>query len=180
MPLAFPKDLLIIDFEASLGDAPNTEPVQLGAVLLDKTTLAEKKNFVSWIRADLSSVPPEKLAKKGFDPETILNAPTASEVAGKFVECFGKDYFLASWAAGLDWALFKGLMRSADISPKEFDYHVYDLWPVAYTYLLERGYAGSWRSEVMFQEFGLPSRGAHDALEDCRHAAQVLRKILEK
>jgi len=180
MNIIFPKDILIIDFESSLGDSEKTEPVQFGAILLDKTTLEEKKSFVSFIRADLSDVPPERLIEKGYDSEKILNAPTAPEVARKFVELFGKDYFISSWVAGLDRTLFRKLMSSAGIHHSEFDYHIYDLWPIAYTYLLERGYKGSWRSEAMFQEFGLPPRGVHDALEDCRYAAQVLRKILGK
>jgi hypothetical protein len=81
---------------------------------------------------------------------------------------------------GLDMILFRKLLSSAKINFSEFDYHIYDLWPIAYTYLLEHGYQGSWRSEAMFQEFGLPPRGTHDALEDCRHEAMVLRKILGK
>ena len=32
----------------------------------------------------------------------------------------------------------------------------------------------------MFQEFGLPPRGNHDALEDCRYASIILRKVLEE
>jgi len=34
------------------------------------------------------------------------------------------------------------------------------------------------RSEEIFQEFGAKPRGLHDALEDCRIAADVLRKIV--
>jgi len=178
--ITFPKDILIIDFESSLGDSENTEPVQLGAILLDKTTLEEKKSFTSFIKTDLSLIPPGRLKEKGYIPEKINNAPTASDVAKKFIEQFGRNFFISSWAAGLDRILFRKLMSSAGIHYSEFDYHIYDLWPVAYTYLLQNGYTGSWRSEAMFQEFGLPSRGMHDALDDCRHAAQVLRKIVKK
>lgn len=180
MNFSFPKDILIIDFESSLGDSENTEPVQFGAILLDKATLKEKKNFVSFIKADLSNVSPERIIEKGYDPKKIINAPTSAKVAKKFTKQFGKDYFISSWAAGLDMILFRKLMSSAKINFSEFDYHVYDLWPIAFTDLLEKGYKGSWRSEAMFKEFGLPSRNIHDALEDCRHAAQVLRKIIGK
>lgn len=180
MDIIFPKDILIIDFESSLGDSEKTEPVQFGAVLLDKSTLEEKKNFVSFIQTDLSNVPPERVIEKGYDSKKIINAPTTAEVARKFIKQFGKDYFISSWAANLDMILFRKLISSAEINFSEFDYHVYDLWPVAFTYLLKKGYKGSWRSEAMFQEFGLPSRNIHNALEDCRHAAQVLRKIIGK
>ncbi len=177
--ITFPKDILIIDFESSLGDSENTEPVQFGAVLLDKTTLQEKKSFVSFIKTDLSLIPPTRLKEKGYVPGKINNSPVASDVARKFMEQFGKDFFISSWAAGLDRMLFRKLMSSAGIPHSEFDYHIYDLWPVAYTYLLQKGYAGSWRSEEMFKEFGLSSRGIHDALDDCRRAAQILREIIK-
>jgi DNA polymerase III epsilon subunit-like protein len=180
MNITFPKDILIIDFESSLGDFEKTEPVQIGAVLLDKTTLEEKKSFTSFIKTDLANVSSERLAKKGFNQEKILKAPPALEVAKEFIKLLGKDYFISFWVADLDRRLFKKLMFSAGINDSEFDYHIYDLWPVAYTYLLERGYKGSYESEYMFQEFGLPPREIHDALEDCRYAAQVLRKILIK
>ena len=178
MYILFPKDLLIIDFEPTLGDSPKTQPAQFGAILLDRATLAEKKSFVSFIKTDLSVIPKARLIQKGFTPEKFAQAPTLAEVAALFIAQLGKDYFISSWAAGLDMILFRQLLSAAKIEFSEFDYHVYDLWPVAYTYLLEHGYTGSWRSEAMFQAFGLPSRGTHDALEDCRHAAQVLRKIM--
>lgn len=180
MNIIFPKDLLIIDFESTLGDTEKTEPTQFGAILLDKSTLEEKKSFVSFIQTDLSIMPKEKLIKKGFTPEKFANAPSTSEVVKKFIKEFGKDYFITSWVAGLDMILFRKLLSSAKVNFSEFDYHVYDLWPIAFSYLLEKGYKGSWRSEAIFQEFGLPPRNIHDALEDCRHAAKVLRKMMEK
>ncbi len=180
MKFIFPKDLLIIDFEGTLDDFETTEPAQFGAILLDRATLAEKKSFESFIKCDLSTIPKETLIKQDFTEEKFKDAPTSSELAKKFVKEFGKDYFISSWAASLDIRLFIKLMSSAKINFAEFDYHVYDLWPIAYSYLLEKGYKGSWRSEAIFQEFGLPLRGTHDALEDCRHAAEVLRQIMNK
>ncbi len=178
MAISYPKDILIIDFESSNSDIEKTKPLQIGAILLDRETLEEKRSFVSYINVDLSDVATERLEKKEIKPEDLINAPTSSEVARRFIETFGKDFLLASWAANLDMTLFRKLMLSAGIPWSDFDYHIYDLWPVAYTYLLKRGYVGSIRSEPIFQEFGLPSRGAHDALEDCRHAAEILRKIV--
>lgn len=179
MKVVFPKDILVIDFEF-IEYSDKTEPAQFGAILLDKSTLKEKKSFVSFIQNDLSRVPKEILIKKGFTKEKFASAPTPPEIVEKIIKEFGKDYFISSWAANMDMQLFQKLLASAKIPFSEFDYHIFDLWPVAYTYLLRKGYKGSWRSEAMFQELGLPPRGIHDALEDCRHAAQVLRKIIEK
>ena len=128
MKFVFPKDLLLIDFESTLGDSEKSEPAQFGAILLDKATLEEKKSFVSFIKTDLSIIPKEELIKKGFPPEKFANAPTASEIAKRFIREFGKDYFISSWVANLDLRLFRKLISSAKISYSEFDYHTYDLF----------------------------------------------------
>ena len=50
----FPKDLLFIDFETTGSDPDQAKPLQIGALLLDKATLAEKAEFVSYIKQDLT------------------------------------------------------------------------------------------------------------------------------
>ena len=181
MSIIFPKDIVVIDFETSHGvDSLKTQPVQFAAIRLDRVTLEEKASFTSFIRADMSDAPPEFILKKGYDLDKIAESPTAAETMNKFVSEFGKDYFLSAWVVGGDRELFRGMARAAGMDVYDFDFHYYDIWPLAYTYLLERGYKGSTGSEEMFREFGLPPRGFHDALEDCRMAAEVLRKIVQK
>jgi DNA polymerase III epsilon subunit-like protein len=179
MKITFPKDILIIDIESSNKDLEKAEPLQIGAVLLDKDTLKEKTSFVSYIINDLSKASPQTLEINGITLEKLNGAPSINQVTNKFVEVFGKDFIFSGWVCEKDRAIFRKMMVSSDINPSDFDFHIYDIWPIAYTYLLQRGYKGSMNSEEMFQEFGLPARGHHDALEDCRFIAIILRKILE-
>lgn len=183
MTIIFPKDILVLDFEAAYlpEDKQNPEksfPTQVGAVLLDKDTLEEKKSFVSYIYQDLSGTALEAKTVSGITQEKLNGAPTLSEVGKKFFETFGTDFLFCSWVSELDRTLFRKMVFAAGMHTRDFDYHVYDLWPIGYTYLLKRGYTGTMRSEPMFQAFGLPPRAAHDALEDSRYAATALRKIL--
>ena len=60
----------------------------------------------------------------------------------------------------------------------EYDYHILDIWPIIYVFFVRQGKGDIYRSEQTFREFGLPARKSHDALEDCRHTAEVLRKIV--
>ena len=99
------------------------------------------------------------------------------EVGKMFFEQFGTNIILSSWVASGDRIMFRHIIEAAGIDPTCYDYHMLDLWPPAYMYLLKRGYEGSPRSEAMFTAFGLPARGNHDALDDCRYAATVLRII---
>ncbi len=169
LTMKFPKDILIIDFEGY------TDPVQMGAVLLDKETLTEKDNFLSYIYTDLGNT---TIKRSGITQEMLVGAPTQAEVGRLVYERFGTDVFVASWADTLDINHFQKIIFQVGLGWKEYDYHVLDIWPAAYIYLLKQGYTGGTGSEEMFQAFGLPPRGLHTALEDCRMAAEVLQKIV--
>ena len=67
--ITFPKDILIVDFETSHKQLEKAEPLQIGAILLDKNTLKEKKNFKSYIYNDLINALPETLAINGITQE---------------------------------------------------------------------------------------------------------------
>jgi DNA polymerase III epsilon subunit-like protein len=180
--MQFAKDILIIDFEATGGDIYHAEPTQLGAILLDKNTLAEKGTFESYIKADPAKFTPEGRSVNKVTDEQLAAAPEQEAVIKSLIEKFGTDVILTSWVSSLDRALFNKMLLKAGISERVYDYHYLDLWPVAYIYLLKRGYTGSMRSEPMFAAFGMPARDetSHDALNDCRLAANILRKICEE
>jgi len=167
--MKFSKDILVIDFEGLI------EPVQIGAVLLDKETLEEKDNFSSYIWAELEEGTVKSIT--GITQQTLKGAPSQAEVGKKFFEKFGTDVFIAPWVAQGDMRNFEKIIIAAGIDMKQYDYHVLDIWPIAYIHLLKRGYIGSVRSEPIFKEFNVKLRGLHDALEDCRIAADILRKI---
>lgn len=174
--MKFVKDILLLDFEATVGDIDIGEPTQIGAILLDKETLEEKDNFVSYISADLKGKVNEKT---GITQEVLIGAPSQAEVGKIIFDRFGLDILLGSFAANLDMHMFRKIMTSAGIDSKQYDYHILDLWPVSYIHLLKKGYEGGIRSEEVFRTFGMPPRDKHNALEDCRIAAEVLRKIMQ-
>ncbi len=167
--MEFKKDILIIDFEGL------EEPVQIGAVLLDKETLEEKDSFSSYIWADLHK---KVKVTSGISQGTLKNVPNQAEVGQKIFEKFGTDVTIGSWVANSDIKNFKKIIETAGLDFKLYDYHIFDIWPVAYIYLLRKEYTGSMRSEAIFKEFGAKPRNLHDALEDCRIEANVLRKIV--
>ena len=167
--MKFKRDILIIDFEGL------TEPVQIGSVLLDKETLQEKDSFSSYVWADLHG---EVKATSGISQETLKGALNQAEVGQKVFEKFGTDILIGSWVANADIKNFKKIIETAGLDFELYDYHILDIWPIAYIYLLKQGYSGSMRSEEIFKEFRAKPRGLHNALEDCRIAADVLRKIV--
>ena len=168
--MKFLNDILLIDFEG-LG----TEPLQIGALLLDKETLEEKESFVSYIYADLKGM---TLPVSWISQDMLNGAPSKAEVGRMIFEKFGTSIMLGSWVADLDRTHFKKIIAAAGVDITLYDYHFFDIWPVAYLYLLKRGYTGGIHSEEMFQAFGANPRGLHNALEDCRIEAKILRNII--
>ncbi|MCH7883323.1 3'-5' exonuclease [Patescibacteria group bacterium] len=175
--MKFIKDILLIDFETTGPDPYLVEPTQIGAVLLDKESLLEKNNFSSYIWADLGG---KTMPVSGITQEMLEGAPSPAEAGRMFFEKFGADVILSSWVEHLDRIMLKKIIDAAGLDYTKYDYHFLDIWPVAYIYLLKQGYTGSLRSEEMFKAFGAKPRELHDALEDCRIAADVLRKIVQK
>jgi len=174
--MKFENDILIIDFEGL------KKPVQFGAILLDKETLEEKDSFVSYIYADLDGyVSPVS----GISQETINNAPKQAEVGKIVYEKFGSEVILSSFAQNLDISHFQTIIAAAGIDFlesktdfKKYDFRILDIWPIAYVHALKNGYTGGIKSEEIFQYFGSTPRKLHDALEDCKIAGDVLRKIV--
>ncbi len=163
------KDVLIIDFEGK------EEPIQIGALLLDKESLIEKDSFISYIYADLHGA---SKSKSGITQDMLKNAPSQAEVGKMLFEKFGTNILIGSWVDTLDIEHFKKIINAAGITWGQYDFHVLGIWPAAYIYLLKQGYEGGIGSEEMFQFFGAKPRGLHNALEDCKITAEILRKII--
>jgi len=173
----FSKDILLIDFETTGLDLKKSLPIQLGAVLLDKQTLAEKDYFLSFIKQDLSDMPEESAKVHGITEEHLKDAPLPNEVIASFLDQFGVEVYLASWNEMLDHTMLSKMLDGVGKDIYIHDYHFFDVWSLAYMHMVRLDRGDIVRSEQTFQYFGLPSRSAHNALEDCRHTAEVLRKV---
>ncbi len=173
----FAKDILLIDFESTGIDPVEHEPTQLGAILLDKETLKEKDSYFTFIAADLSIASQEALDISGISAKDLKGAPSQEKVIKEFLDTFGNDVFLSSWNSILDRGLLDKMLRKVGKTIFEYDYHYLDVWPICYMYLARTGQGDKLRGEATFNALGLPPRGNHDALEDCRYAAEALRAV---
>ncbi len=181
----FSKPVLLFDFESTgfkrdkYGDVDDPgDPTQLGAVLLNPKTLQEEASFLSDIHADAKKLDPWVLEHTDITKERVENAPKSGEVAKKFMQQFGVDLYLASWNVVFDQIWLNALIKSAGRHATMYDYHHIDVWSLAYAYLCQRGYSEVVRSEATFKLFGQSARSAHNALDDCRRTAEVLRAVL--
>lgn len=183
--VGYSKDILIFDFESTgflrdtdSGDVINPgDPTQLGAILLDKSSLEEKDSFLSDIQADPQLLDDWVLKNTDITPERVQAAPTRKVVAKKFTMQFSDEYFLASWNVSFDRYWLNTLVTAIGRQDTMFDYHHLDVWSLAYTYLCQHGQSSIIQSEASFRLFGQTARSAHNALDDCRRTAEVLRSV---
>jgi DNA polymerase III epsilon subunit-like protein len=175
--MGFSKDILLIDFETTGLSLEDALPIQLGAILLDKESLEEKDSFLSFINQDVSGMSEESAKIHGITQNDLNKSPKQQEVITDFLNKFGTEVYLASWNEMLDHTMLKKMLESVDKDIYVHDYHYIDIWSIAYMQLVKKGRGDIVRSEPTFRHFGLPARNAHNALEDCRHTAEVLRKV---
>jgi len=182
----FKKDLLLIDLEFTGLDVGHHEIIQLAAVLLDKKTLKEKNFFNSyikplhWAKRDKESM---KVNRIGWD--LVKNAPGLRKVIRDFNRFFGHNVVLSYYGGPMDMDFMRAAYRKCNIAWK-FDYHFFNLWALFYGLLALKNklknksrFTGFTLDEIM-KTFNIKSSNRHDALEDCRIEAEILRKIMEK
>jgi DNA polymerase III epsilon subunit-like protein len=183
----FNRDILIIDIEATGVDFQKHELIELGAVLLDKKTLKEKRNFESlikprfWRRRD-----PEAMAVNKLTWDLLKSAPTGQAALKKFQKTFGTKVIIANYGTILDTAMLRLAYKQAGLK-YQFDYHVFDIWPLCYLYmakqkkLTNREKFSGFSLEEIAAHFKIKVPSArHTALADCRLEAEVLRKLVKK
>lgn len=183
----FNHDILIIDVESTGVDLQKHELIELGAVLLDKKTLKEKRSFESLIKPKYwSRRDPEAMAVNNITWQQLKTAPSQSAVIKKFQNTFGTKVALANYGTILDTAMLRKAYRESKLK-YQFDYHIFDIWPLCFTYMAKKKkltnrkkFSGFSLEEIATDlKVKIPT-DRHTALADCRMEAEVLRKLLRK
>ena len=182
----FKKDLLLVDLETTGLDAQKHEIIQIAAILLDRKTLKEKEAFSSYIKpAKWKKRDLESMKINGITWENLKSAPSLKEVLAQFSKLFKpSDVVLSYYGGPLDMDFLRAAY--AEVGMKwRFDYHFFNLWGMFYAFLASRGqlknpsrHAG-FSLEDLMSKFKIRSKNRHDALEDCRIEAEILRKIIK-
>lgn len=183
----FHRDILIIDIEATGVDLQRHELIELGAVLLDKKTLKEKKSFESFVKPQhWGKRDPEAMAVNNITWQELKAAPTITTVLRKFKKTFGTNVMVGNYGTILDTAMLRKSFREAHII-YPYDYHVFDIWPLCFLYMAKRK---KLTNKQKFSGFSLEDiatdlrikvpENRHSALADCRLEAEVLRKLVKR
>lgn len=182
-----PKDILLIDLETSGLDSSVHDIIQIGAVLLDRKTLKEKKAFSSFVKpVNWKKRMKESMAVNKIDYKQLKDAPTVDEVLKELTAlCDPKQVILSYYVGTLDIDFLKaGFKKSRLEFP--YDYHFFNIWGLFLGYAYKHNLM---TNKKQFARFGLEDLmkhfkistaedSLHDALVDCRVEAEILRKVM--
>jgi DNA polymerase III epsilon subunit-like protein len=175
---------LVFDVETTGTNPRVHQIVSIGALLLDRTTLDPIKSM-----STLVQLSPEAFARA--DPRAMKihcltlsqleAAPTPAEVVTRFLDTFGADFYFCGWNVCFDTQFLRALFEQAGRLPDfdTFRYHRLDLWSILELAWL-RGLiqAPPDSLSIACGLFGIPRPPVHDAMEDARDTALILRKTL--
>ena len=174
------RDILVIDLETSGVEPEKHGIVQIGAVVLDQVEYLEHAHFSSYIRlpddleydeeAGLVNQIPENVARSAFNPR--IN--DVLDELEKFAD--PRSVTLAAWNGTFDFDFLRFTYRKLN-RPWPYDYHFIELWTLAWFMLPE---IASPSLAKVIAELDLDKLKAHDALEDVRMEASVLRELAKR
>jgi oligoribonuclease (3'-5' exoribonuclease) len=158
--------------------------VSIGALLLDRTTLDPVKSMSTLVQLDheaFARADPKAMQIHRLTLSQLETAPTPAEVVTRFLDTFGADFYFCGWNVCFDTQFLRALFDQAG-RLQDFDtfrYHRLDLWSLLELAWL-RGLlqAPPDSLSIACGLFGIRRPCVHDAMEDARDSALILRKTL--
>lgn len=184
----YSSDLVVIDLEASsatagANDIATSNIIEIGAVRLDRRTLAAGDTFSELVRPRDVPLTPFITELTGITPEMLAGCETFDRVGARFAAWYGprNRSILAAFGVYYDLPLLRKECRTFGIDfRRHFVGAALDIRSLALAWLAERrlGTGGVTLAGVL-EKMGLGGMEfeAHRALADARAAAAVLQRF---
>ncbi|MDQ3018773.1 MAG: exonuclease domain-containing protein, partial [bacterium] len=128
----------------------------------------------------------EAMAVNKITWNEIKNAPSLKTVLKKFEATFGTDVTVTPYGSILDTAYLRMSYKECKMK-YPFDYHVFDIWPLAFIYmakhklLTNKTRFSGFSMEDTANHFNIPvPEDRHTVIADCRLEAEILRRLLKE
>jgi DNA polymerase III epsilon subunit-like protein len=187
---SYPAEIIVLGSRVMQRAGEADEPVQLGAVRLDRRTLEETASFGSFIQPDnIDEVEGRSLRGTGINLDELRSAPAPDEVMNDFEEAIfssgesrprSRDRVILA-AADICLALnsLGRLLERAGLDRDRYGVLTLDLGSVGLQAQGVMGLRSPSRAndlDTQLAAFGLPRPAKRDALEEARLTAEVLRR----
>jgi DNA polymerase III epsilon subunit family exonuclease len=169
--------LLVLDVETTGINPAVDSLIEIGACVLDRDDLREQGVFSTFVRPT-SPISPEAYAVHGKSESDLAAAPSVSEALAAFVAFVPKDALLCGHNVAFDAAFIKAACAQNRLT-YPFDYHLLDVWSLAYFIIgAEGSQLPSHSLDALCALYGINRGPKHAALEDAQATAAVLRNLL--
>lgn len=175
-PPRLAKPLLVIDTETTGLDPATDALVQLAAIMLDPQSLAEQAAFSTLIRSQ-RPISAEAHAVHGLALEDLEAAPELPSAISAFAKFAEPSAVISGHNVGFDYAFLKSAYAQVGLE-FPFDYHTLDIWSLSFFILGADGIElPKYNLDHLCSLYGIVRGPRHDAMEDVRASAQVLRHL---
>lgn len=191
MSFNFKIPLIILDCEMSGLDPDNHQLIQVSALKCDPRTLKVLDKFNSFVGpeyGDLISLEefsnPTALKNSSYfeNKEVIKYSPNPNKVIANFFKWLPDDYIICGYNLDLDYKFIESILEKYDNKTNRLAYRKIDLSHFVEYYSSIHGVPvdiDSKRLEDVCKSFGLKTEKAHDSLNDCKMALELLKHFIE-
>ncbi len=172
--------LVVLDLETTGLDPAVHEILEIGAVRVPADLSSVRAEFSAKVRPEhIENADPDGLKVNGYSAEAWKDARPCPEVVREFVQ-FAQGGMLAGFNVAFDWAF---LARALDLKnrpdPWPFDYHIFDVFSVAYHRAIASNVPMTkWTLSAFCEQYGIPvPPKPHRALNDAKRTLELLRAL---
>lgn len=173
------KKIAFTDFEMTGLDPLKHEIIEIGLLVADEETLEEITRFDQKVIPEhIERADPQSLGIAGYKEEYWKNAVSLKDALTKYSELVEGSLF-AAWNTHIDWTFLAEAYRTTTMQ-NPLDFHVLDIYSVAYEKLRADESVELWRLSYLCQKFGIPREPMpHRAINGAECAWQLYKKLRE-
>jgi DNA polymerase-3 subunit epsilon len=175
--VGLPAELVVLDLETTGLSAESDAILEVGACVLD-SSLAVRSEFYSRVHTKKQISRGASLTH-GLRSEDLADAPPLEVVLDRLLEAVPPGALLAGHNVAFDAGFLRAGFASAG-RRFPFDYHLVDIWSLAYFVLGTRGVRlPRYNLTALCGVFGIQREPLHNALQDARASAAILRHLAQ-
>jgi DNA polymerase III epsilon subunit-like protein len=173
------RDLLFIDLEMTGLDVEKHEIVEIAALLVDSKTFEIKGEYHSKAKpVHFETADPDINKILDYTEENWKDAKAIQLVLKELAE-FAPNAHLVGYNSAADFMfLDKAFLREGTYLNQFFDYHLLDVYSLAYIYFNDQKSPERLRLRMVAEELGVKvPEGKHNALDDVKTTYKVFLKL---
>ncbi|MBI3290029.1 3'-5' exonuclease [Candidatus Microgenomates bacterium] len=173
------RPLLFIDLEFSGLDPRIHEILEVGAIVVDPTTLEIKKEYeVKTKPLHIENADPKALDINGYKKEDWENAVEISEALNNLNQ-IAPNGMIVGWNVAYDCMFLDMAYRNNNIKPA-FDYHKIDILALGWKYALTHPEIADVKLSGFCKHFGIDRKNAHTAMADIKATYEVFIRLISQ